>query len=396
MTEISHNTGPFKILFIAFAQSTHTHAWVDLLKNKNCQVQVFGVSNTEAPEHFTFPVVNYQKHVAVQPILQKIAAKLLRKNRKLTEQNELASLAHVITQWKPDIIHTLGFAPAGFLFAKLHIEMKKEQHYTWIHTSRGGPELTLNHLLNEYRPRLLEVLRSCDRFIADNHVNYSLAISLGLAKEKTSSLGIVPGTGGVDIEALSALRKEQPSRSRIIVYPKAYECPASKALPVFEAFRIAWEQIRPCKIILTALVPETLLWFRTLPQELQDSCILYDRIPRKELLAHLASARIMLAPSLSDGIPNTVYEAMACGTFPIISPLETFGTLFAEVENVLFARNLYPQEIADALITAMNNDELVDTASVNNKKLITTIADRRTIAEKVFNYYNSVAYTERP
>ena len=48
------------------------------------------------------------------------------------------------------------------------------------------------------------------------------------------------------------------------------------------------------------------------------------------------------------------------GAFPIVSPLETITNLIKQDENVLFARNLYPNEIADALIRAMMDDELVD------------------------------------
>ena len=84
----------------------------------------------------------------------------------------------------------------------------------------------------------------------------------------------------------------------------------------------------------------------------------------------------MLAPSLTDGIPNTLYEAMAAGAFPIVSPLDTIQPIVKNERNVLFARNLYPQEIAEALCRAMHDDELVDHAAERNLKLVRKIADR--------------------
>ena len=53
--------------------------------------------------------------------------------------------------------------------------------------------------------------------------------------ERFPSLVPAPGSGGVDIAALDALAHGSPATRRDILWPKAYECPWSKALPVFEA-----------------------------------------------------------------------------------------------------------------------------------------------------------------
>jgi len=98
----------------------------------------------------------------------------------------------------------------------------------------------------------------------------------------------------------------------------------------------------------------------------------------------------MLAPSLIDGTPNTLFEAMATGAFPIVSPLETIRPLVKNGENVLFARNLYPEEIAQALLRAMVDDELVDTAARRNLELVRRLADRREIRNRVLEFYEDL------
>ena len=104
----------------------------------------------------------------------------------------------------------------------------------------------------------------------------------------------------------------------------------------------------------------------------------------------MASSRVVLAPSVIDGVPNTLFEAMSTGAFPVFSPLETFRDLVKDGENILFANNLYPLEIAAALTRAMTDDDLVDAAMEENLDLVRRLATRSTISKKVVDFYRSL------
>jgi glycosyltransferase involved in cell wall biosynthesis len=134
-------------------------------------------------------------------------------------------------------------------------------------------------------------------------------------------------------------------------------------------------------------------WYLSMPEDIRNHCHVADRIPRREVLSLMKRARILLAPSLIDGVPNSLYEAMANGAFPIVSPLETITPVVRQELNVLFARNLYPAEIANALVNAMSDDGLIDKAVENNYSLVQKIANRQTIKTNVVNYYQKL--TER-
>jgi glycosyltransferase involved in cell wall biosynthesis len=233
----------------------------------------------------------------------------------------------------------------------------------------------------------------CDLLIADNDQNYAIAWEMGLAEEKRCPLGVIPGTGGITVSDLANRWTDLPSkRERLILWPKAFESPQSKALPVMEAIKLAWDSIQPSRVIMTAVIQEEIeMWFRTLPGTIQERCQVRDRIPRKELLDLMLKARVFLAPSLSDGVPNSLYEAMAGGAFPIVSPLETISSVVTTERNVLFARNLYPEEISKALQRAMNDDELVDKAARVNLELVKRIADREIIGPRVVSFYEELA-----
>ncbi|HYE67042.1 MAG TPA: glycosyltransferase family 4 protein, partial [Anaerovoracaceae bacterium] len=270
-------------------------------------------------------------------------------------------LGKIIEEWKPDIIHTLGVfdGQGGEFYYRVRNNCKLEGFGKWVLQLRGGSDLTLRYRDPNMRPLIQEMLIACDQILTDNTINLSYAAELGIPSEKFPAFVPVPGTGGIDVNGLRARFPTLPSRrERILLVPKSYEAIWSKITPVLEALCIAWPSIQPCKIIFTAAIEETRIWIKNLPEEIHKNCLVLDRVNRQDFLEMLGRARVVLAPSLIDGIPNVLYEAMACGTFPIVSPLATIRSVVSEDQGLLFARNLYPNEIAQALMRAMNDDHL--------------------------------------
>jgi hypothetical protein len=262
----------------------------------------------------------------------------------------------------------------------------------WVVQVRGGPDIALNRLHDDTRARITAVLSACDAVIADNPQNYAYAVELGASPEKAFPYGFVPGTGGLDLSAMRSTAQGPPSaRDRVVLWPKAYEGAQSKALPVLRALELAWPALQPCRVVGTGSDAEVRLWSRTLSREVRDGITLEPRVPRADLLERMGGARVMLAPSLTDGVPNSLYEAMALGALPVMSPLETITPLVREPDNVLFAHNLHPEEIAAQLVRAMTDDKLVDRAASANAQLVGRYADRRVIGPHVRALYEDLA-----
>ena len=188
-----------------------------------------------------------------------------------------------------------------------------------------------------------------------------------------------------------------PAQRQLIVWPKAYHTPYAVALPVIEALRIAADKLPPtARIVMLWIVQkEVKEWLCTLPESIRARCDFRGHVPREEVLQLLQQTRLLLAPSLVDGRPNTMLEAMVSGAFPIVSPLATICEIAKEPDNVLFARNLYPTEIAEAIIRAATDDELVERAARNNLDLVRQVANRATIRTRVIEYYSQLCEDAR-
>jgi len=399
--------GKPRILFIGGGDSSHTHSWIDLLEGQPFNVRLFSTAHTIPPAEwkvktyvtaYNGPALNPDTRARlydrskINRLVDRTLARVGKRVRNGPDYSE-RWLAEIIRSWRPHLIHTLGLEPASYFYAHVRAANNLADFGKWIVTVRGGPDLALHRLLPEYESRIREVLTNCGKLIADNQLNYDYALANGLSQEQVSSLGIVPGTGGIDVEEIESRWHDLPSQRRIILWPKAYECPQSKALPVLEALRLAWHRLPPFELHMVAAYGEVRMWFQTLPPELRERCVVRERIPRAEILQLMTRARVMLAPTLSDGTPNSMFEAMAAGAVPIVSPLDTIRAVVEAEENVLFARNLYPEEIAAALVRSMTDDRLVDAIARTNLELVKRIADRNEIRAKVLNFYHSLVRT---
>ena len=296
-------------------------------------------------------------------------------------------LAKILREWQPDIIHTLGIEQGGEFFLNVRRQYGLEKIGKWVLQTRGGSDLALTHLNPERRKQLIDILGACDQLISDNENNFVIARELGVREEQLATIAPVPGTGGIDVESLRGKWQGPTSSRRSIVWPKAYDSAWGKMLPTFEALKMVWDKIQPCEIHMLSMNAESNMWYWSLPEEIRRSCRPRERVARAEVLELLPKARVMLAPTLIDGIPNSLYEAMACGAFPILSPIDTVLPVVKNQENVLFARNLYPNDIAEALSRAMTDDALVDAAAQKNLELVSRTANRELIRPRIIEFY---------
>lgn len=388
--------GP-RVLFLGMAQSSHTRAWIEMAHAAGINARLFAIEDHLPPDDW--PIPTYVPWVVERPLnpVTRYAPsrRMLRVRwhlRRIRTSYVFDLLKSILEEWQPQAVHTLGMDPAAYFF------LAYDQYYPgrltpWVVQVRGNPDLTVNWLFEGHRPLIAEVLERCDFLLADNHQNYAHAIEMGLDPAKRFLDGtILPGSGGVNVAALAERGAPPPSaRERLVIAPKAYEGIWSKTTPVLEAIMQVWDAIQPCQFhLLTVGQEEMQIHLRLLPAHIRDCLHLYpNKIDRETVLDLMCRARVMLAPSLFDGVPNVLYEAMAAGAVPIVSPLATITPVIDET-HALFARNLYPDEIAAALVKALNDDATADHMAQINQEKVRQIAGHEHVQATVRRFYEGL------
>ena len=393
-----------RILFVGNSISSHTHGWIDLVRDR-FNVRLFAIDRSvlKPPDdwpvrtYITSPYVrdelnssNRQRSATTQTGVGRLAQRVyLRTN---PTAPDAGWLAQIIERWQPHIIHTLAMNPSGLFYDDVRRRFDSARVGKWVLQLWGGSDLHELDRDPKLMGRVKAALEGCDQLLSDNAFNFEISASLGVdVSEKVMGLGIAPGAGGVDVDGLSVMATIPPAERRLILWPKAYEARWSKSSPVIEAITQVWDRLQPCELVTLATDAQTKEKISAWPQSMRDHCRTEDRIPHARVIELMSRARVMLAPTLVDGVPNTLYEAMATGALPVVSPLATITPIVNDRENVLFAPNEDPVAIGAAMVDAMNDDDLVDNVSTKNAALVRQLADRPMIRSKVVEFYENQA-----
>lgn len=394
-----------RILFIGELHSSHALSWIELLSSFRSEFEIEGLHTSWAsPPKANFPIVDaihLSDFERFRVVAQKKAQKLFGSKNQYQQVSyihdfgnynalQLTNIQRALKRYKPHIVHTLGIFPASAFFMDALSFKDIGCNPAWIVQARGGPDIALNRKTPALGATIRAILKRCDYFIADNPKNYSIAQEMGLDPAKLSKTGPVPGTGGIDPSMFAGV--PLPSqKERIILWPKAYNCIQSDGLAVVEALRLALPRLGDFRLIATAAMPDVEYWFKTFLESYGSRVAIYSRLPREQLFEIYRTARVLLAPSLSDGVPNSMYEAMASHTVPILSPIETLTPLFENNVHTIYAPNLDPPAIAEALISAMNDDVLADKIAIANRAWLPSLAGREAVRDRVISMYRHVS-----
>lgn len=256
-------------------------------------------------------------------------------------------LNEIVNKYSIDIIHSFEMQNCTYPF--LNFIQKKKTF--WIY-SCWGSDLFYYQNLPKHNKKIRNVLKNIDYLITDNKRDQNLARNLGF---KGRNLAIIPGGGGLCTEKYVNLIKPFKDRNTIIV--KGYNHNFGRGLKVVKALK-KLKLDESYKIVVFAS-------HNIISNYVRDNKLNYTIYHRHELLHEevlklMGNSLIYIGNSISDGMPNTLLEALSMGAFPIQSnPGNVTAEIITDNKNGILIKDPECITHLEVLITNLLENKIV-------------------------------------
>ena len=94
------------------------------------------------------------------------------------------------------------------------------------------------------------------------------------------------------------------------------------------------------------------------------------KIPNEKVPEYMAASNVFVLPSLSEGFPLVSLEAMACGLPIVVSRVCGLPEIVEDGKNGFLVESGNPEQIAEKVLLLLEDDELRERMSRNNKEKV--------------------------
>lgn len=293
----------------------------------------------------------------------------------------------LVTSIKPDLVHALRIPFEGMLASCT------PKGIPFV-VSVWGNDLTLHaHGSPLMRRFTRSVLKRANGLMADAARDIHLAGMWGFEEQRPRL--VVPGGGGVDLIEIERLRQAAgdipqvgvPSGVPLVINPRGLRPGSLRSDVFFQAIPLVLQRWQNVRFVCPGMAGqrEAMEWVERL--KLHGVVRLMPFLSQTQLWDQFLRADVMVSVSVHDGTPNSVLEAMACGSFPVVGDIESLREWITPGVNGLLVEPTKPQSLADALMLALENSALRMQAAAINRDLIAHRAGVNVVRARVDAFY---------
>ncbi|AVI51438.1 glycosyl transferase family 1 [Pukyongia salina] len=374
-----------KILMVSM-NSIHFRRWTAQLKDSGHEVHWFDATDGDpipqldwVPQHqgWRYKGGNFKGRTFIKKQLPAV--------HKLFEKDMAAAFHKVLKKVQPDVVHS-------FVMYKCSVPifpvMQKYPKIKWIYSSWGSDLFHFKEL-PEHLADLQRVLPHIDYLFTDNMRDHHIAQHLGF---KGAFLGAYPGGGGFRITDFQKFIKPFNKRKSILI--KGYQGRSGRALNVLASLEHIPEILEPYDIVLFGADDEVVNYVESndfLRKHIQIASTKKAMVSHEKVLQLMGEALLYVGNSASDGMPNTLLEAIVMGAFPIQSnPGNVSREVIEDGVNGLLINDPEDETHIAALIKlALQGREMCEKAFRINMELRARF-DYDTIRKEVLNCYSQI------
>lgn len=297
-----------------------------------------------------------------------------------------------IEEVQPDLVHALRIPFEGMLAAAARPACP-------LLISVWGNDFSLHAPATPWMGSCTRrTLQRASALHVDCYRDQGLALEWGFPKARP--IVVLPGAGGVRSEFFYPRRageasakgeqaawvRDLPENAPVVVNPRGF-----RAYVRNDTFFMAIPEIlaqRPDAVFLCPAMagePQAEAWLDRLA--MRSSVRLLPRLTPSEMGSLFRRAEVTISITEHDGTPNSLLEAMACGSFPVVGDLDSIREWIKDGQNGLLVRADDAHGLAEAVLRAFSDQKLRRRAKKDNLQLIEERASRAKVVTQAEAFY---------
>ncbi|WP_067148372.1 glycosyltransferase [Pseudotamlana agarivorans] len=380
-----------RILLVSMS-SIHFFRWTNQLEQAGHEVYWFDIRDGEPSNRIPFVKQIHgwkQKYPNLKGrhFFKKKLPKLYERFNFLIENKVEDTFESLLQDIKPDLVHSFALQISCIPILDV---MKKYINTTWVYSAWGSDLFYKNNKPN-YENDLREVLLRVDYLFTDCLRDYQIALNYGF---KGEYLGCFPGGGGFYTPKLKEFILT-PISGRSIILVKGYQGEHGRCIQVIKALIKLSFHLKKYKIIVFAADEEVVSYVEgnNICDILNIKLLYKDKfISHLEILKLMGASLIYIGNSQSDGMPNTLLEAITMGAFPLQSnPGNATSEIINHGENGFLIEDIEDvEEMEQLVLKALFDMNLLINAFNINQVVHKPRLERKRIKGEVLAAYNSI------
>jgi glycosyltransferase involved in cell wall biosynthesis len=407
-----------KILFVADARSSISRNWIENLVKRGHDIHV--ISSYPCAPNIIAGATTHQIPIAFSPLarighngavgterhrvplkgalaslrvgaLSRLSLVLRSWVSPLELQRHVPTAHELITRISPDLVHAMRIPFEGILAARATPPAIPLLISVW------GNDFTLFADRNPLIARQTrQTLRRADALLCDCQRDLRLAKRAWRFASGKPAI-VLPGAGGVRTSVFHPEESESVLRDQmeiaddapIIFNPRGFRGYVRNDV-FFRAIPLVLKEHPQSVFICSGMKTNPIAEKLISRLRIGGNVRLLPVVEHDQMARLFRLAQIAVSPSLHDGTPNSLLEAMACGCFPVAGDIESVREWITDGENGLLCDPTSTDSVASAILRALEDHELRNRARAHNLKQVVDRADSKKVTVEAESFYHRV------